>query len=88
MKKSIKEVISLINTFVKTSKVGESSEGFLAEDGLGLEYYLTHIEQGGNDAVVVHEECAGLWTRALLIPINGENDEEEMAEALEWYFDN
>lgn len=88
MKKSIEEIIALILAFVSTSKVGETSESFLAENGLGLEYYLTHIAQGGNDAVVVHEECNGLWTRALLIPINGENGEEEMSEALEWYFNN
>lgn len=84
-KKTIEEVIKLILDFYKTSKVGETiTEPFTTNDNLGLEYYLTHI----NNAVVVHEECDGLWTRALLIPINGENGEEEMYDALEWYFNN
>ena len=86
---TIEEVIKLILDFYKNSKVGDpTTEPFHAEDGLDLPYYLSHIAQGDNHAILVHEECDGLWTRSLLIPMNSENDNDEMSEALEWYFDN
>ena len=89
MKKTIEEVIELILDFYNKSVVGETTtEPFNTNDNLGLDFYLSHIAQGDSHAVLVHEECDGLWTRSLLIPMNSENDNEEMYDALEWYFNN
>lgn len=87
---TIEEVIKLILDFYKNAKVGESTtEPFYAEDSLGLPYYLTHITDGNdNHAIIVREECDGLWTRSLVIPMNSENGTDEITEALEWYFNN
>lgn len=89
MKKTIEEVIELILDFYNKSVVGETTtEPFNAYDNLGLDFYLSHLAQGDSHAVLVHEECDGLWTRSLLIPMNSENGTDEIAEALEWYFNN
>ena len=89
MKKTIEEVIELILDFYNKSVVGETtSEPFNAYDNLGLDFYLSHLAQGDSHAILVHEECDGLWTRSLLIPMNSENMKSEMYDALEWYFNN
>lgn len=85
----VEEVIELILDFYNKSVVGETTtEPFNTYNTLGLDFYLSHIAQGDSHAVLVHEDCDGLCTPSLLIPMNGEHMKSEMYDALEWYFNN
>lgn len=93
--KEIKAIAKKVVESIKDTKVGESVILFSPDEleeinGISENLFATKL---ANDAVLIHYETIGDWTKSVVIPADNFDEEDENVyefssadEAIEWFF--